>query len=206
VSRRSLGWSTVPALLAVSLLACGSSNVGGGASTPSQPAQSGSTSAASTGTAPATSAATQSGTLDVCALATQSDVDTAAGASLGAAVPQPPPDPGASKCSWPGSGPPVGGLVEPGITIAVVPLPAGTSATSLPMFNGQVPNARHISGVGDAAVALAPGQLGPTSVQIFVATHGSLLTLSLVYSGAAHTANPVQSMTTLAQTVIGRYP
>ena len=74
------------------------------------------------------------------------------------------------------------------------------------MFNGQVSNAQHIPGVGDAAVALAPGQLGATSVQIFVATHGSLVTLSLVYSGAAHSASPVQSMTVLAQAVVGRYP
>lgn len=141
----------------------------------------------------------------MCALATQTDIDTAAGTSLGAAAPQPAPNPGTSECSWPGSGPAVG-LAEPGITIAVVPLPAGVPATNLPMFNGQVPNAKHISGVGDAAVAFAPGALGPTSVQVYVATHGSLLTLSLVYSGAAHPANPLQSMTTLAQAVVGRYP
>ena len=93
----------------------------------------------------------------------------------------------------------------PGITIAVVPLPAGASAQQLPFFNGQVPGARPISGLGDAAVAFSPGQVGPHSVEIYVATHGSVITLALV-TGSPHTANPVQSMTTLAQAVVGRYP
>lgn len=201
MSRRSLGWSTVPALLAASLLACGSSSTSSGGA----PSTSSSAAATPTATAQATSPTAQSGTLDVCALATQSEVDAAAGVSLGSAAPQPPPNPGSFKCSWPGSGAPVGGVVEPGITIAVVPLPAGAPVASLPFFSGQIPSAKRISGLGDVAASLSPGQLGPSSVQIFVATHGNLLTLSLVTS-APHTANPVQSMTTLAQAVVGRYP
>lgn len=191
----------MPAALAgLVLLACGSSPTGGGAPTTSSSSQS-----APSSTPPATSTATPPGAVDACSLATQSEVDAAAGVSLGAAAPQPPPSPGATKCSWPGHGPPVGGLIEPGITLAVVPLGAGVSASNLPMFSGRVPNATHIAGVGDAAVTLSPGQLGPASVQVFVAAHGSILTLSLVYSGSARSPDPVQTMTTLARAVVGRY-
>jgi hypothetical protein len=90
----------------------------------------------------------------------------------------------------------------PGISITVTKLPAGTAATSLPMFNGQPASAKPISGLGDAARSLYPYQ-GPGSVGIFVATHGSIITLYL--NGSSHTADPLQSMTTLARAVVGRF-
>ena len=205
MKRNALIVATLPGLLALSLLGCGASPATGGAtSSPAAPSQS--VSSVPSATPQVTSSPAQSGSLDACALATQSEIDAAAGVSLGPATPQPPPDPGTVKCSWPGSGAPVGGLFEPGITVSVLTLPAGTSATQLPFFNGRVPGARPISGLGDVAASLAPGQLGPTSVEIFVAKHGSLITLALVNSGAPHTADPVQSMTTLAQAVVGRFP
>ncbi|MEO8899494.1 MAG: hypothetical protein ABI352_02610 [Candidatus Dormibacter sp.] len=200
MTRRWIAWSTAAALLSAALLACGSSSTGGGGA----PTTSQSAVATPTGTAQATSPAAQSGTLDVCALATQSDVDAAAGVSLGPAAAQPAPNPGSSKCSWQGSGAPVG-LFEPGITIAVVPLPAGAPVSSLPFFNGQIAGAKRITGLGDVAASLSPGQLGPSSVEIFVATHGGVLTLTLA-TAAPHTADPVQSMITLARAVVGRYP
>lgn len=204
MKRSSLIVSTLPGLLALALLGCGASPAPGvGTSSPAAPSQS--TLATPSATPQVTSPPAQSGSLDVCALATQAEIDAAAGVSLGPATPQPPPNPGTVKCSWPGSGPAVGGLFVPGITIAVVPLPAGASAQQLPFFNGQVPGARPIGGLGDAAVAFSPGQVGPHSVQIYVATHGSLITLSLV-TAASHTADPVQSMTTLARAVVGRFP
>lgn len=204
MKRNALLVSTLPGLLALSLLGCGASPAtGGGTSSPARPSQS--VSSVPSATPQATSPPAQSGSLDVCALATQSEIDAAAGVSLGPATPQPPPNPGSAKCSWAGSGPAVGGLFVPGITIAVVPLPAGASAQQLPFFNGQVPGARPISGLGDAAVVFSPGQVGPHSVEIYVATHGSVLTLALV-TGSPHTADPVQSMTTLAQAVVGRFP
>lgn len=204
MKRSSLIVSTLPGLLGLALLGCGASPATGtGTSSPAAPSQS--TPAASSATPQATSPAAQSGSLDVCALATQAEIDAAAGISLGPATPQPPPNPGSVKCSWPGSGPAVGGLYLPGITIAVVAIPGGASPQQLPFFSGQVPGARVISGLGDVAAAFSPGQLGAHSVQIYVATHGSLVTLSLV-SALAHTADPVQSMTTLARAVVGRFP
>jgi len=205
MKRSSLSVSTLPGLLALALLGCGASPATGTAtSSPAAPSQP--TPAAPSATPQATSPAAQSGSLDVCALATQSEIDAAAGVSLGPPTPQPPPNPGSAKCSWTGSGAPVGGLFEPGITISAITLPTGTPVSSIPPFNGQPPSARHISGLGDVAVSLAPGQLGPTSVEIFVAKRGSVITLALVNSGAPHTADPVQSMTTLAQAVVGRFP
>jgi len=104
-----------------------------------------------------------------------------------------------------GAGTAGGGIFLQGITIALVKPHAGVAATSLPMFNGQPASAQRISGLGDAAVFLSPGQVGPGSVQIFVATHGSLVTLTLVNGGSLHTANPVQSMTVLATAVVARF-
>jgi hypothetical protein len=204
MNRNALMVSTLSGVLALALLGCGAGPATGGATnSPAAPSQS--ASSAPTATPQTASTPGQSGSLDACALATQSEIDAAAGVSLGPATPQPAPNPGTVKCSWPGSGPAVGGLVEPGITIAVVPLPAGTSAQQLPFFSGQIPGARPISGLGDAAVAFSPGQLGPHSVEIYVATHGSLITLALV-TASPHTADPVQSMTTLARAVVGRFP
>ena len=160
MKRTSLIVSTLPGLLAVALLGCGASPATGTAtSSPAAPSQS--TPAAPSATPQVTSPAAQSGSLDVCALATQAEIDAAAGVSLGPATPQPPPNPGSAKCSWPGSGAPVAGLFEPGITISAITLPTGTPVSSIPPFNGQPPSARHISGLADVAVSLAPGQLGP---------------------------------------------
>ena len=196
--------STFAGVLALALLGCGGSpGTGGQTTVPAASSQS--ASAAPTATPQPTSTPAASGALDACALATQSEINAAAGVSLGPPTPQPPPNPGSVKCSWPGAGPAVGGLVEPGITIGVVPLPAGTSAQQLPFFSGQIPGARPISGLGDAAVAFSPGPLGPHSVEIYVAMHGSLITLALV-TASPHTADPVQSMTTLAHAAVGRFP
>lgn len=70
-----------------------------------------------------------------------------------------------------------------------IPVPSGVAATSLPMFHGQPAGAKPISGLGDAAVSLSPGIGPPGSVQIYVATHSSLITLSLFEPGGSpHTA------------------
>jgi hypothetical protein len=157
MKRNALLWSTLPGVVALSLLGCGGSPApSGGGSSPASPAQS--VSSVPSATPQATSPPAQSGALDVCALATQSEVNAAAGVSLGPATPQPPTSPGSAKCSWAGSGAAVGGLFEPGLTIAVIALPAGTPVSSIPPFNGQPPSARHISGLGDVAVSLDPGQ------------------------------------------------
>jgi len=186
------------ALLAVS---CGSSP---GTTTASPATAVASTS--SQATAVPTASPVRSGPLDACALATQSEVDAAAGVSLSPAAAQPAPNPGSVKCSWSAPGAAVGGLFVPGITITVVTPPSGVPITGLPMFNGQVSSARHLSGLGDAAVSLYPGQLGPNSVEIFVATHGSLITLALVGGGPFHSADPVQPMVALARAAVGRFP
>ena len=196
--------STLSGVLALAVLGCGaSSDTGGARSSPAALSQT--ASSAPTATPQRTNSPAASGSLDACALATQSEINAAAGVSLGPPTAQPAPNPGSVKCSWPGSGPAVGGLVEPGITIGVVPLPAGTSAQQIPFLDGRIPGARSISGLGDAAAAFSPGQLGPHSVEIYVAAHGSVITLALV-TASPHTADPVQSMTTLAQAVVGRFP
>ena len=156
----------------------------------------------------AASSPVQSGSLAVCQLALQSEVDAAFGVSLGPPVVEPNPNPGSSKCFWAASGKPAAGLFVQGITIVVVkvPLPAGTAITAIPPFNGQPPSAKLISGLGDAAASLGPpAQMGAGSVEIFVAKNGSLVTLSLVNGGSPHTADPLQSMTTLARAVVGRF-
>ena len=163
-------------------------------------------STSSPATPQAASSPVQSGPLTVCQLALQSEVDAAFGASLGAPVVEPNPNPGLSKCFWAASGKPAAGAFVQGITIVVIGLPSGTAATNLPMFNGQPAGAKPISGLGDAAVSLGPpAQMGAGSVEIFVATHGSLVELSLVNGGSPHTADPAQSMTTLARAVVGRF-
>jgi hypothetical protein len=189
-------WGLLGAALvvgAMGLAACGSSP--GTASSTSSP------------TPPqATSSPVQSGPLAVCQLALQSEVDAAFGVSLGPPVVEPNPNPGSSKCFWAASGNPAGGLFVQGITIVVVKPPSGIAATSLPMFHGQPAGVKPISGLGDAAASLGPpAQMGAGSVEIFVATHGSLVELSLVNGGSPHTADPAQSMTTLARAVVGRF-
>lgn len=188
-------WGLLGAALAVGaigLAACGSSP--GTASSTSSP------------TPPqATSSPVQSGPLAVCQLALQSEVDAAFGVSLGPPVVEPNPNPGSSKCFWAASGKPAGGLFVQGITIVVVKPPSGIAATSL-LYGPTQLGAKPISGLGDAAVSLGPpAQMGAGSVEIFVATHGSLVELSLVNGGSPHTADPAQSMTTLARAVVGRF-
>lgn len=197
-------WGVVGAAVVVGVLelaGCGSSSSsatsGGGAAGTT-------TSSASQTSAQSASQPAQSGPGGVCGLATQSEVDTAAGVSLAPAALGPAATSGSSKCSWSVPGQPATGLVVQGITVAVITPPPGVPVANLPFFNGKA-NGKPIAGLGDMAASVSPGQLGPGSVQIFVSAHGSLVTLSLANGGSPHTSDPVQSMTTLARAVIGRF-
>lgn len=141
------------------LVGCGSSS-----STSSSAGAAATTSSrASQTSAQATSQPAQSSTGGVCGLATQSEVDAAAGVSLSPPAPGAAANQGSAKCSWMVPGQPATGLVVQGITVAVIKLPPGVAVTNLPFLNGKA-NGKPIAGLGDAAASLSPGQLGPGSV------------------------------------------